>query len=434
MKVGAKCVISLVVLVLLSFSSAFAAGVLASLLNQYPDPARAGDVLEVRVRLTNQVGGDTGEIRVEALPEYPFALLPGSSSEQVISSLPSYPAEASSKVVTFKFLVDSGARDGTYKAKFRHSTDSGASWVTYEFDVYITAVEFAEISSISPTKLMPGEETNLTFTITNKGNAPLQNAVFSWSEETGVVLPVGSSNTRYIKYLGAGQSVDLSYIAMAGVEANPDLYKLSLSLTYDLVGSDGVVSTSVVSTQAGIFVGGGTDFDVTFSESSQGTTSLSVANIGGNRALSVTVKVPQQENFLVTGSSSAIIGNLDKGDYTIVSFQISPAGRALKGANTLKVVIEYTDTTGVRRSVEKDVAIEFRSGSSSTTTSTTQNGFPARSNGLSLASIASNPLLIGAVVVLVISSITAWWFFRKKTPVVEAKKSPLVQAKEKLMR
>ena len=34
--------------------------------------------------------------------------------------------------------------------------------------------------------------------------------------------------------------------------------------------------------------------------------------------------------------------------------------------NSLKVLIEYTDTTGERRSVEKDVPIQFRSADSST--------------------------------------------------------------------
>jgi hypothetical protein len=107
------------------------------------------------------------------------------------------------------------------------------------------------------------------------------------------------------------------------------------------------------------------------------------------------------EVFRVSGSNSAIIGNLDKGDYTMVSFQITSSSSNFSGSgstgqrrqlsqqdfekivrdnlsnqimrqnnttrqnfsqdnNNLLVRIDYTDTTGERRSVEKMVAIQFR--------------------------------------------------------------------------
>ena len=73
---------------------------------------------------------------------------------------------------------------------------------------------------------------------------------------------------------------------------------------------------------AGLFVGGSTDFDVSFSESSQGQTSLSVANVGNNIAYAVKVSIPEQDGYKVSGSSSTIVGNLEKGDYTIASFNV----------------------------------------------------------------------------------------------------------------
>jgi DNA polymerase III epsilon subunit-like protein len=79
----------------------------------------------------------------------------------------------------------------------------------------------------------------------------------------------------------------------ADVNAKPGLYQLNLNLkTESLIGN---ASSSVISTKAGMFIGGETDFDVAFSESSAGQTSLSVANTGNNPAQSVSVKIPQQE-------------------------------------------------------------------------------------------------------------------------------------------
>ncbi|WP_243685049.1 COG1361 family protein [Methanosarcina barkeri] len=140
-----------------------------------------------------------------------------------------------------------------------------------------------------------------------------------------------------------------------------------------------------IRTTAGLFVGGETDFDVSFSESDQGETSLSVANVGNNMAYSVKVSIPDQDGYKVSGSSSTIVGNLEKGDYTIASFNIASTQQDAKNAesssenikssdkgenvtfdsmdsNPLKVQIEYTDAKGERITVDKEVKLEMNSG------------------------------------------------------------------------
>jgi hypothetical protein len=254
--------------------------------------------------------------------------------------------------------------------------------------------------------------------------------IFSWSESSGAILPVYSDNTKYIKYLDAGQSTILSYKVIADVNADPGLYQLDLSLKYQSLSNS---TTSVISTKAGIFIGGQTDFDVAFSESSAGQTSLSVANTGNNPASSVTVKIPEQPDYIVSGSNSAIIGNLDKGDYTLVSFQIisrnvmsnvtgtGGSGRTLRNNqsgspgffrnatsnNGLRIIIEYTDTTGQRVSVEKNVSINFRS-STSTGTGTNING---RSSSTSF--IGSTMFW---VIIIVVLGVIGFFVYKKFMP------------------
>lgn len=354
-----------------------------TLLNQEPNPARAGDIVNLRFRIDNTGGGTTTNFQVELLNEYPFTV--DGPAVQNIGTIYGYQTDKNYVSIEYRVKIDKDAINGQHEIKIRYK-DGYNEWTTSTFNIGISSKQFAQIIYVDKAILPPGKETDMTFTVTNTGSSPLQNLVFSWSEPNGAVLPVYSDDTKYIKYLDIGKSADLVYKVIADVNAQPGLYKLNLVLKYESLQN---ATSSSISTSAGIFIGGETDFDVAFSQSTAGQTSLSIANTGNNPAQSVSVRVPQQNNFRVSGSDSAIIGNLDKGDYTVVSFQIaSSAGTGnITGANrqrtttqnsqtgvnsqnnaagfagrnnNLKVMIDYTDTTGERRSVEKNVSIQFR--------------------------------------------------------------------------
>jgi hypothetical protein len=104
-----------------------------------------------------------------------------------------------------------------------------------------------------------------------------------------------------------------------------------------------------------------TDFDVILQEQSGSTITLGIINIGKNAANSVIVRIPQQDNFRVTGTSEQIIGNLAPGDYTLVSFDVMPRRNITQFIeNQLKIRIDYTDTLGERKMIMKDVGIFFQ--------------------------------------------------------------------------
>lgn len=394
-----------------------------TLLNQDPTPARAGDTVELRLRVENTGGGTVQNLEIEILQNYPFTVIDGPALQN-LGTLYAYQTAKNYINTQYKLKIDKDAVKGKHELKVRYRYDNW-EWVTVSFNIDVTSKEFAQIIYVDKAKIEPGKETEMKFTITNIGSAPLQNMVFSWSEADGVVLPVYSDDTKYIKYLDVGDSIELKYTVVADVNAQPGLYQLDLNLKYESLTN---TTSTVIKTKAGVFVGGETDFDVAFSESTQGQTSLSVANTGNNPALSVSVRIPEQSNFRVTGSNSAIIGNLDKGDYTIVSFQIVSSGMAnfsrqggqrpsqqdlqrLRnqtgiGNNNLKVIIDYTDTTGERRSVEKNVPIQFRS---STDTTTQQTGQLQRTQQTSFWQSKTFIALV-IIVALVISFV----FYRKK--------------------
>ena len=100
-----------------------------------------------------------------------------------------------------------------------------------------------------------------------------------------------------------------------------------------------------------------TDFDLVIQEVDEQQVSIAIANTGKNIAYSVIVKVPEQENFETIGTSGQMVGNLENGDYTMVSFEIKEKSR-VPGKKLLRIQIDYTDTIGERRHVIKEVVYE----------------------------------------------------------------------------
>ncbi len=399
--------------------SASAPNIVVTLLNQDPDPARAGDTVDLRFKVENTGDIAVSNLNIELVQDYPFTVIDGPAAQK-IDSLNAFQSGNNYATLQYTVKIDKDAAEGTWQLQLKYTNPAGGGSATPNFGIDVVNKVFAQISAVDKASLEPGKETEMTFTITNAGSAPLQNMVFSWNDPAGVILPIYSSDTKYVKYLEAGQSVNVTYQVIADVKATAGLYQLNLNLKVESRNT----TASTISTKTGVFVGGGTDFDVAFSESSAGQTSLSLANIGNNPAQSVSVSVPRQAAFTVTGASSAIVGNLDKGDYTIVSFQIAQAtagnfsGQQNRQApsgnfsgvggrqagdnnnNGLRVTISYTDTAGARRSVDKIIPIQFRASAGTTgrgTAAQTNNNFVGSTGFWALAVIV---VVVGGVLIL----------------------------------
>jgi hypothetical protein len=399
-----------------------------SVVNQDPDPAAAGDVVEVRLGIENLGGAPYENLMMEFAAEYPFSLVTGENALQNIGTINSYQTTANIKIIKYKIRVDKDANAGSYELKVRYYKSGSTARIEKSLSVDISNTESAEVIYIDKSVLIPGHEDTLKFTITNVGNAPLRDLTFSWTNADKIVLPVGSDNTKYIKYINVGDSAELEYNVIADTNADAGLYELSLLLTYN----DPLSTTEKeISTIAGIYVGGGTDFDIAFSETSSGTTSFTIANIGSNPAFSVSVIVPEQQGWSISGTNSMIIGNLNTGDYTVASFtlQSSQASQQMapnrsfqrnsssaQSRKTLKMNIAYTDTMGKRELVEKEISMSQQTSATTTTTTTgTQTGgdFASFRQGVRRQSFFSKYKTYIIVVVVLAVLITFGLFFRR---------------------
>ncbi len=176
--------------------------------------------------------------------------------------------------------------------------------------------------------------------------------------------PFTADDSSYIREFGTIPGITNAYAYKqngdTGIEANQAVMKFRVKIASNApigdsdlkvkgsVGSDSTVFSlpiSIAKTR--------TDFEVIMQDTTSTGTSFALANIGDNPASAVIASIIPQAGLMVSGSRSSIIGNLGNGDFTTVSFQISPNNNV----RNMTMNISYTDTAGIRNSVEK--VIEF---------------------------------------------------------------------------
>ncbi len=203
---------------------------------------------------------------------------------------------------------------------------------------------------LSPISLNPGERSEVLFEISNLGSLTIKDISVVWSAENNVVLPVDSGNRITVASLRPGEGVSVPVLMVAG-------YRLGVHpVTIDVSYYDELDKLHSTSMSVGAVIGGGTNFGVSVQQRSGASVSFSVGNIGVNPATAVVVRVPLQDAYTVVGPFELFLGNLDPGDFSVASFQISPKGKAQKGGS-LQVEISYTDSAGTRQTLSKDVSL-----------------------------------------------------------------------------
>ncbi len=210
-----------------------------------------------------------------------------------------------------------------------------------------------EIKSIrqDPFPANPGEYTDIYFKIENTGGE-IENPKFELLLDYPLSV-YGQDNIQTFPSIGQGEKITLHYKikvdekALSGdYEAEFRAYTQSKEVYYPYYFDIKVDDTT-------------TDFDVALQEVTKEGASIAISNVGKNPANSITIRIEEQEDFNLYGPDSYIIGNLNNGDYTILNVLIAPKENAEKPV--LKVDVVYTDTTGNRRTVVKDINIPLNS-------------------------------------------------------------------------
>lgn len=326
-----------------------------------------------------------------------------------------YLAPGETKTLTFQFQAKPGTASGYYTLTLTitYMRDNDSLQQTQLIFLSVSKVEKNLDITINPNVVNPGKPTQVVFTLKNVGNTPVSNISFSWTEKNNLVLPLGSDNKRYVNVLEANEAVDVSYTLAADPNITPGIYSLDISTTFNDVNAKRTLAS-----QVGLIIGGTTEFEVSAETLSTGQLSVSIANIGSNNASAVVAKIPNQQGITISGSSTAILGSLNKGDFTLANFQAQTAftgqgaaagmrdfNRASQttpqagdstAGRSLLIEIDYTDTTGQRQSVQKTVQLSTTQSSSTTLTSGRTRQSAGMFSSVSWALLAL--IAVGAVV------------------------------------
>jgi hypothetical protein len=388
----------------------------------------------IELALKNTGTQNIQDIDITASSWDPKVVIPQGSWDVSVGDLDA----GDSTTALYEFKVSSTASPALCQVIFE-ITYSGGYETRQTAIIKVEDANVLDVASVTPTSINIGEATTLVFNITNNGGASVENVLFTWEDTNDLILPVGADNRIIIPSIAAENYTEIPITIMASSSIAPGVYPLTITMEfYDRTGTKQTVTSKV-----GLQISGTTTFDLVLQSSTSGSTTFAVVNTGANVASSVIVSIPQQMSYVATGVSSTSLGNLDAGDYTLATFQLSSVTRNTTtqnpsfnrswtggtppsvdpstrdtfmnrsflglGSSGLLVQISYTDVFGVRQTIQKQVTVSSVSSGSST-------GFASRTGtqggsgvfGQSQSSGSSNSLeyiVIGVVGIIIIVAI-----------------------------
>jgi hypothetical protein len=381
------------------------------------------------------VGGTVSDIDISAETLDENAIIPEGNWVINIDTLDS----GDSYAVLYEFRVASTAQPELYQIVFDITSSAGDTRQTAIIKVEDNRT--LDIASVTPSSISIGQATTLVFNLTNTGDVAIKNVLFTWHDSNDLILPVGSDNRITIPLIDDNNHTDVPISVMASSGISPGIYPLTITMIYNEQSGNEQTITSTV----GLQISGTTTFDVVLQTSTGTSTTFAIVNTGANTASSVVVSIPQQPGYTTSGASSASVGNLEAGDYTLASFQLTSTtsnssqpfpsfnrtgmgggippdwnssggrdrfmNRSFSGltGNRLLMQIAYTDVFGVRQTVQKQVNLSSGSSSgflSRTGTQGSSGNFPGGFSGQSRSSSGSSNsiayIVIGVVGIIVI--------------------------------
>lgn len=323
-------------------------------LNQNPDPVYAGDIVEVAISLKNIGYGllDDKDIYLQIKDEFPFTVI----SEHKIDLNQIFSSNDYVATQKIKLKIDPNTKAGDYELTIKEV--NGNTIIEHSINISVASNTNIEVISIDKNSIKPGEIQNITFKIKNVGSTNLRNIEFSWENSDLVLLSVNGDNKMFIDSLKTNEEKNVIFTIRASSAASADLYQIDIIITYENTKTS---TTTKETSNAGLYIGGETDFDLTFDEKSNSEYIFTIANIGANDANAVKVSIDNNSNWKTSSKSSEMIGTLSMGDYTTFSFEFTRDAK-----DNLILRIDYTDTSGNRKSEIRSINIKSDTNSNST--------------------------------------------------------------------
>jgi len=92
-----------------------------SLANYDPNPATAGNTVDVSIGILNTGGIATNDLMLEVMPVYPFDLVQGENAIKDVGIVQGFQADSASnlKIVKYHMVINRDTPEGTYELKLK---------------------------------------------------------------------------------------------------------------------------------------------------------------------------------------------------------------------------------------------------------------------------------------------------------------------------
>ncbi len=308
-----------------------------------PQPAEPGHDLTLSVRLVNEYS-ELENVKLEIVPDSPIKLK--NENDRIIDEgrMIKYGAVAE----TYLLHIDPGASSGSYDIEFR------AHWLSNDqqretnktFNVIVRGVPQLVISNITinPQRISPKDTFDLTFLTSNEGTGVAREVQVS-AATSGLPFVSVDADTKTIKRLDPGESVQLSYAVQVKDKTEISSYSIPIKMDYKDENGENISSKSF----AGIRVLGKAELaisDIKIEpqnpvEGDLVTVNMRIENSGTGEAKSA--KVSLDAPF--KGTRTAFLGKIKPDDDApgVFTFYAEKGGDIPYSAN-----IEFEDDLGVR--------------------------------------------------------------------------------------
>ena len=308
------------------------------------------------------------------------------------------------RTAKFKVHIDKSAVEGEYdfhvhitsKGKVDSSGSLPTTTMQEDRILVVSGTPVITLSNSSVETVAPGSSNEILLKFRNEGTGTARNLYVdidtSMEHLTNVFSIVGSGTRFSLQSLSPGDEAEIRFMLLVDAQAQTGVYNIPLKIS----GMNYSASDSI-----GVGVAGITDFELSYQESGNSFL-LSVSNVGVNPAKAVSVEIPAQNSFSVSGSSTQVIGNLNSGDYTSANFQVSQMGRS-----DMAIKILYTDAAGVRRSIDKKLPVKLSSGTAGMTSGDANDQHAAMHGGES--NISKQAVSFAPYLGIVLLGIIGFW-------------------------
>lgn len=203
-----------------------------------------------------------------------------------------------------------------------------------------------------PYPAIPGEEVKLVFQVKGVENSECGVVQFELAEKYPITLNPGQQSTYTIQsgtYQRNYQSFFLApFTARVSNEALDGNNSIEVRYRYGY--NDGWITKEFNLDVKDIR----SDFEVYVKNYDLTTKTLTfeILNIAESDVQALTVEIPKQDNVIIKGAKTNIVGDLDSNEYTTADFEATPK------AGNIILELSYSDAINERRVVEKIVAYE----------------------------------------------------------------------------